>query len=116
MKAAIWVFGILISLFILLQILVWWQDEYLVLQETVSPDGKRVAVLIGNHGGGGAGYCRDLVYNFPNAGKIPTITSNWAESINKEHLLKVVFCGDIEELIWEKNSLTWKNKGSIPDY
>ena len=82
----------------------------------MSPDGKRVAVLIGNHGGGGPGYCRDLVYDFPNTGKVPTITSNWAESRNKEYLLKVVFCGDIKKLTWKNKELTWENKGSIPDY
>ena len=86
MKIFLWIVGLLLSLFVLLQILVWWQDQYSVLQKTVSPDGKRVAILVGNHGGGGPGYCRDLVYDFPNSQKLPSITSNWTEFRNKKYL------------------------------
>lgn len=116
MKIVLWIVGVLIFLFLLLQVFVWWQDQYVILQETISSDGKRTALLIGNHGGGAAGYCRDLVYNFPYSEKPRVITSNWAESKNKDHLVKVVFCGDIKKLRWEQNQLTWENKGSIPDY
>ena len=76
MKIVFWVVGVLLSLFLALQVLVWWQDQYSVLQKTISPNGERIALLIGNHGGGGAGYCRDLVYNFPSSLEVPSITSN----------------------------------------
>jgi hypothetical protein len=116
MKIVFWFVGVLLSLFIVLQALVWWQDNYSVLQKTVSPDGERVGLLIGNHGGGGAGYCRDLVYNFPSSSEIPKITSNWAEWKNEKYLVKVVFCDSTKKLEWKNKELTWVGKGSIPDY
>ena len=116
MKIVVRTLVVLLSLFVLLQFLVWLQDEYVVLQEVVSPNGKRIAVLVGNHGGGGPGYCRDLVYSFPNSNELPSITSNWAEYWNEDYLVKVVGCGDIEKLFWNNEELVWPNKGSIQDY
>jgi hypothetical protein len=116
MKTVCWIVGVLLSLFIALQALFWWQDQYSVLEIVGSPDGERVAVLIGNYGGGGPGYCRDLVYDFPSSHKLPSITSKWSEHRNKEYLVKVVNCDAIKKLEWNKGELTWLGKGSIPDY
>ena len=116
MKIIFLIVGVLISLFTLLQVFVWWQDQYSVLDKSVSPDGKLVGLLVGNYGGGGPGYCRDLIYNFPNSEELPSITSNWAESRNKEYLVKVVSCGAIKKLEWENNELVWQGKGTIPNY
>ena len=103
-------------IFVALLVLMWSQDTYHVIQKITSPDRSRIALLIGNYGGGGSGYCRDLIYNFPNSNNIPSITSNWAESRNKKYLVKITNCDDIKKLEWKNNELTWKNKGSIRDY
>ena len=103
-------------MFVILLVLVSWQDQYSVLQRTVSPNGKRVAALIGNHGGGGPGYCRDLVYNFPNSPELPSITSNWAEWRNDKYLVEVVFCGDIKKLEWKNQEIIWEGKSTALGY
>ncbi len=78
-------------------------DEYVVIQQEISHDGSRVGVIIGNHGGGGVGWCRDLVYDFPNIEPIPSITSNGKESKYESYLVKQLECG-------EAKTISWKNK------
>ncbi len=110
MKFVLWVVFapiILIALFLgSCAFYLYLSDEYVVIQQEVSPDDSRIGVIIGNHGGGGAGWCRDLVYEFPNIEPIPSITSNSKESKYENNLIKQLDCG-------EAKSISWKNKKLI---
>ena len=109
MKLVLWVILAPIVLIILLlgscAVYLSLSDEYVVLEQEVSPDGSRVGVIIGNNGGGGAGWCRDLVYNFPNTKPIPNITSNNKESKYENHLVKQLECGEAKSISWENKEL-----------
>ena len=77
-------------------------DEYTIIKKFESPDGTRVGMIIGNHGGGGAGYCRDLIYDFPNSSNSIKISN---ESSNKKFLVKETNCDVIKTLSWKKTKL-----------
>ncbi len=71
-----------------------------------SENGKQVGVIIANMGGGGPGYCRDLVYKFPNKDRLPDFSK---EKNNRKYLVKEVGCGEAKEI-------RWKNKQLIINY
>ncbi len=78
------------------------QDGYHLVDYSISPDGQHVGVIVANMGGGGPGYCRDLVYKFPKRDFLPDFSR---EKKNKEFLIKELGCGEAKQLLWSSGQL-----------
>lgn len=78
------------------------QDGYHLIELVPSPSSKQVGVIIANMGGGGPGYCRDLVYLFPNIERLPDFSK---EKNNKKYLVQELGCGEAKNLRWESEKL-----------
>ncbi len=79
-------------------------DEYRIHKYLMSPTGKGVGVIVANDGGGaGTGWCRDLVYKFPDStGPIPDITK---ERKNEKYLVALLDCGEAKNISWRGSEL-----------
>lgn len=102
-KLIVFILGIIIGSAIP-SIYIWFNknDEYRLVSYVPSPNGERVGLIVSNVGGGGPGYCRDLIYDFPNQESLPDIHF---ENQNKEYLVEEKPCGDAKSLTWSKGKL-----------
>jgi len=78
------------------------QDGYHLVEYSISPDGQFVGVIITNMGGGGPGYCRDLVYKFPKHDFLPDFSK---EKRNKVFLIRELGCGEAKKIHWAAGKL-----------
>jgi hypothetical protein len=78
------------------------QDGYHLVKLVPSSTNKKVGVIVANMGGGGPGYCRDLIYIFPNIERLPDFSK---EKDNRKYLIKELGCGEAKELRWQGEHL-----------
>jgi hypothetical protein len=77
-------------------------DEYCLVSYTLSPNRERVGIVVANIGGGGPGYCRDLIYDFPYKDGVPDLHF---ENKNKKYLIAEQPCGHAKSLLWADGKL-----------
>lgn len=104
--AGIFMFSFALGIILTMIFSDFFNDRYRLVLYEVSSDNKKAGVVVSNVGGGGGsfGWCRDLVYDFPNINDwgIPDLHF---EKDNEKYLIEEKGCGEAKSIEWVEDKL-----------